>query len=59
MLNVSVPPLIRPTGGSTPLLAAVLGGGSTAKASAPPVSSAPETRPDPANDLASPLPPRR
>ncbi|MFT9671297.1 anti-sigma factor family protein [Streptomyces rhizosphaericola] len=59
VLNVSVPPLIRPTGGSTPLLAAVLGGGSTAKASAPSASSPPETRPAPTNDLASPLAPRR
>ncbi|MFD3954811.1 MULTISPECIES: anti-sigma factor family protein [Streptomyces] len=59
VLNVSVPPLIRPTGGSTPLLAALLGGGSTAKATAPPASVAPETRPAPTNDLASPLAPRR
>ncbi|CAO0825800.1 putative protein OS=Streptomyces microflavus OX=1919 GN=Smic_54810 PE=4 SV=1 [Streptomyces microflavus] len=58
MLNVSVPPLIRPTGGSTPLLATVLGGGSTAKALTPPVSSDP-VRPTPTNDLASPLLPRR
>ncbi|MER7749444.1 zf-HC2 domain-containing protein [Streptomyces bacillaris] len=59
VLNASVPPLIRPTGGSTPLLAAVLGSGSTAKATAPPASVAPETRPAPTNDLASPLAPRR
>ncbi|MBW3360974.1 anti-sigma factor family protein [Streptomyces microflavus] len=58
VLNVSVPPLIRPTGGSTPLLATVLGGGSTAKALTPPVSSDP-VRPTPTNDLASPLLPRR
>ncbi|MFJ9976783.1 anti-sigma factor family protein [Streptomyces cyaneofuscatus] len=58
VLNVSVPPLIRPTGGSTPLLAAVLGGGSTAKALTPPASSVP-VRPAPTNDLASPLTPRR
>ncbi|MEW2070340.1 zf-HC2 domain-containing protein [Streptomyces sp. NPDC007346] len=58
-LNVSVPPLIRPTGGSTPLLAAVLGSGSTAKALTPSASSSPASsrpdRPSPTNDLASPL----
>ncbi|NYS18648.1 zf-HC2 domain containing protein [Streptomyces sp. SJ1-7] len=59
VLNVSVPPLIRPTGGSTPLLAAVLGSGSTAKAlTTPPVPSGPG-QPAPTNDLASPLTPRR
>ncbi|MFJ7325254.1 anti-sigma factor family protein [Streptomyces cyaneofuscatus] len=57
-LNVSVPPLIRPTGGSTPLLAAVLGSGSTAKALTPPASPGPG-QPAPTNDLASPLSPRR
>ncbi|MFD4278920.1 zf-HC2 domain-containing protein [Streptomyces cyaneofuscatus] len=57
-LNVSVPPLIRPAGGSTPLLAAVLGSGSTAKALTPPAPSAP-AQPAPTNDLASPLSPRR
>lgn len=58
VLNASVPPLIRPTGGSTPLLAAVLGSGSTAKALTPPVPSAPP-QPAPTNDLAGPLLPRR
>ncbi|MEU0919930.1 zf-HC2 domain-containing protein [Streptomyces cyaneofuscatus] len=57
-LNVSVPPLIRPAGGSTPLLAAVLGSGSTTKALTPPTPSGPG-RPAPTNDLASPLSPRR
>nr|WP_202481316.1 zf-HC2 domain-containing protein [Streptomyces sp. SID5594] len=57
-LNVSVPPLIRPAGGSTPLLAAVLGSGSTTKALTPPTPSAPG-QPAPTNDLASPLSPRR
>ncbi|MEW1610683.1 MULTISPECIES: zf-HC2 domain-containing protein [unclassified Streptomyces] len=59
-LNVSVPPLIRPAGGPTPLLAAVLGSGSTAKtkALAPPVPSG-AGQPAPTNDLASPLSPRR
>ncbi|MEU0160755.1 zf-HC2 domain-containing protein [Streptomyces sp. NPDC006261] len=57
-LNVSVPPLIRPAGGSTPLLAAVLGGGSTAKAFTPPASSGPG-QPAPTNDPGSPLSLRR
>ncbi|MFE2290445.1 anti-sigma factor family protein [Streptomyces sp. NPDC059452] len=57
VLNVSVPPpLIRPSGGSTPLLAAVLGSGSTAKAVTPPAPSTPAPA-APTNDLASPLSP--
>lgn len=58
VLNVSVPPLIRPTGGSAPLRAAVLGSGSTAKAVTPPALSGPGPT-APANDLASPLSIRR
>ncbi|MDT0493513.1 anti-sigma factor family protein [Streptomyces sp. NPDC012600] len=55
VVNVSVPPpLIRPTGSSTPLLAAVLGSGSTAKAVTPPAPSGPGPA-APTNDLASPL----
>ncbi|WP_411083138.1 anti-sigma factor family protein [Streptomyces sp. cmx-18-6] len=57
-LNVSVPPLIRPTGDSASLLAALLGSGSTAKTLTPPASTAP-SRPAPTQDLASQLAPRR
>ncbi|MFE9456916.1 zf-HC2 domain-containing protein [Streptomyces californicus] len=52
-LNVSVPPLVRPAASGTPLLAAL---GSGAKPKAAPSASLPGA---PANDLASPLSPRR
>lgn len=57
VLNVSVPPLIRPTGANAPLLAAALGSGSTPKAPLPSASSG-AVPGSPANDLASPLSPR-
>ncbi|MEI7034514.1 anti-sigma factor family protein [Streptomyces pratensis] len=57
-LNVSVPPLIRPTGVGIPLLAAALGGGVPAKIPPAAVPSGPAPS-SPPNDLASPLSPRR
>ncbi|PCG85678.1 zf-HC2 domain containing protein [Streptomyces sp. WZ.A104] len=57
-LNVSVPPLIRPTASGTPLLAAALGGGALSKPPPAAVPSGPSPS-VPANDLASPLSPRR
>ncbi|MFH9753772.1 anti-sigma factor family protein [Streptomyces griseus] len=58
VLNVSVPPLIRPTTSAAPLLAAALGGGAVPKSTPSPLTSGP-TPGSPTNDLASPLSPRR
>ncbi|MEV1045082.1 zf-HC2 domain-containing protein [Streptomyces sp. NPDC049916] len=58
VLNVSVPPLIRPTGSATPLLAAALGSGAVSKPAPAAVPSGPPPS-APADDLVGPLSPRR
>ncbi|MFD4028355.1 zf-HC2 domain-containing protein [Streptomyces sp. NPDC058576] len=57
VLNVAVPPLMRPTTSGTPLLAAALGSGAVPKAAPSSLASGPPPG-SPANDLASPLSPR-
>ncbi|GGS16779.1 MULTISPECIES: anti-sigma factor family protein [Streptomyces] len=57
VLNVSVPPLIRPATSGTPLLAAALGSGAVPKTVPSSLPSGPSSG-SPANDLASPLSPR-
>ncbi len=56
VLNVSVPPLIRPATSATPLLAAALGSGAVPKTVPSSLASGPPPG-APANDLASPLSP--